>query len=98
MIMYGHIVYLNAALIVFAVAAPCQQARRDPIQPGTPARSANSNAIEPEPKGIFRMLQNFGTAPSVNEFEPLTSAEKFRLRRKMLSALALTQEQLCLLV
>jgi hypothetical protein len=77
MTMYRHIVYLNAALIVFAVAAPCQQARRDPIRPGTPASSANSSVIEPEPKGIFRMLQNYGIAPRVNEFEPMTSAAKF---------------------
>jgi hypothetical protein len=73
--MYRHIVYLNAALIVFAVAAPCQQARRDL---GTPASSANSSVIGPEPKGIFRILQNYGIAPSVNEFEPMTSAAKFR--------------------
>jgi hypothetical protein len=82
MTMYRHIVYLNAALIVFAVAAPCQQARRDPIQPGTPASSANSSVIEPEPKGIFRMLQNYGIALSMNEFEPMTSAAKFRRASK----------------
>ena len=81
--MYQRIVYLNAALLVFALAAPCQQASSgDSIQPGTPASSANTSVIEPEAKGIFRMLQNYGTAPSVNEFEPLTSAEKFRLASK----------------
>src|SRR5689334_1111179 len=82
MTMCRHIVYVNAGLIVFAVPAPCQQARRDLIQPGTPASSANTSVIEPEPKGIFRMIQNYGTAPSVNDLEPLTSAEKFMLASK----------------
>ena len=80
--MHRHLVYVNAALIVSAVAAPCQQARRDPIQPGMPASSATSSVIQPEPKGIFRMLQNYGTAPSVNEFEPLASGDKLRLASK----------------
>jgi hypothetical protein len=79
---YRHVVYVNAALIIFAAAAPCQQARRDPIRPGTPASSANGSVIEPEPKGIFRMLQNYGIAPSLNEFEPMTSAAKFRRASK----------------
>jgi hypothetical protein len=76
---HRHVLYLNTALIVFAVAAPCQQARPgDPIQPGTSA----SSVIEPKPKGVFRMLENYGSAPTMNEFEPLTSAEKLTLASK----------------
>ena len=80
---HQHVLYLNTAVGVFAVMAPCQQARPDdPLNPGTPASNSISSVIEPEPKGVFRMLRKYGSAPSTNEFEPLTSADKFRLASK----------------
>jgi hypothetical protein len=71
--------YVSAALVVFACATPCQQGLPgDRIQPGTPASSDNSVA-QPEGKRIFGIIPNYRTAPSIDDFEPLTSREKFRI-------------------
>jgi hypothetical protein len=71
--------YVSAALVVFAFAAPCQQALLpgDRIQRDTPASSANT-AVEPESKRIFGIVPNYRTPPSIDDFEPLTAREKFR--------------------
>jgi hypothetical protein len=77
--MLQNIPYASAALVVFAFAAPCQQALPgDPIQPGTLASSANS-APQPESKRIFGIIPNYRTAPTIDDFERLTSREKFKL-------------------
>lgn len=77
--MLQKISYVSAVLVVFAFAAQCQQVLPgDRIQPGTPASSDNS-AAQPESKRIFGIIPNYRTSPSIDDFEPLTSREKFRI-------------------
>jgi hypothetical protein len=71
---------VGAALIVFACAAPCQQALPDqPPSPGTLASNDNSSVAQPESKRIFGIVPNYRTSPSLSNFEPLTSGQKFKI-------------------
>ena len=72
--------FAGVALLVFACAAPSQQALPDqPRQPGTLATSENSGVLQPETKRIFGIVPNYRTSPSLSNFEPLTPSEKFRI-------------------
>jgi hypothetical protein len=51
----------------------------DPIQPGTPASSANKSSTQPESKRIFWIIPNYRTSPSLKDFKPLTRGEKFKI-------------------
>ena len=69
-----------AALIVFACASQSQQALSpDPIQPGTTASSQNNGAVQSESKRIFGIVPNYRTSPTLENFEPLTPGEKFKI-------------------
>jgi hypothetical protein len=71
---------IGTALFVFACIAPSQQAFPDqPPQPGTLASTENSSAAQPESKRIFGIIPNYRTSPSLEDSEPLTSGEKFKL-------------------
>jgi hypothetical protein len=70
---------VGAALLAFACASPSQQVPGDPIQPGTLASSENKSPTQPESKRIFGIVPNFRTSPSLHEYEPLTSGQKFKI-------------------
>jgi hypothetical protein len=56
----------------------CQQ-RGTPPQPGIIAPRDNTNPPEPENKRIFGIVPNYKTSPSLRDFEPLTSRDKFKI-------------------
>ena len=51
-----------------------QQTADPPVQPGTIAKS---NQSEPENKRILGVIPNYRTSPSLTEYHPLTPGEKF---------------------
>jgi hypothetical protein len=55
------------------VAYPQQPA---PVQPGTLAKSDQS---EPEPKRILGIIPNYRTSPSLTNYEPILTKEKFAI-------------------
>jgi hypothetical protein len=79
-IVFDRMCCIGAALVVFACAAPCQQILPDqPRQPGVLASSDNSSVVHPESKRIFGIVPNYRTSPSLIDFEPMTSGEKFKI-------------------
>jgi hypothetical protein len=71
---------VGVAFIVFACALPSQQVSPDAaVQPGMPANGGNSSLVQPQGKRILGIIPNYRTSPSLNEFEPLTSGQKFKV-------------------
>jgi hypothetical protein len=65
-------------LIVFAGASAAQQSSTASLlQPG--AVAPGGETPEPESKRIFGIVPNYRTAPSLDNFEPLTPREKFKI-------------------
>ena len=58
------------ALVIFAFVSPCQQ-----FSPS----SENNNAVPSESKRILGIIPNYRTSPSLQNYEPLTTREKFRI-------------------
>src|SRR3981189_1680339 len=53
----------------------CQQPRPDPpVQPGTLAKS---NPADQEDKRILGIVPNYRTSPSLTEYKPISTREKF---------------------
>jgi hypothetical protein len=72
--------FVGVGLILFASSSPCQQASPgNPVQPGTPASSKNKDSKQRESKRIFFIIPNYRTSPSLTNYEPLTSGQKFKL-------------------
>jgi hypothetical protein len=68
------------ALALFASASPCQQTSSgDPTQPGVAQGSQNKDAPPRESKRILGVIPNFRTSPSLKNYEPLTTREKFKM-------------------
>jgi len=79
-IVFDRVCCIGAALVAFACATPCAQAFSDqPPQPGTLASSEISSVVQPESKRIFGIVPNYRTSPSLSNFEPLTTGEKFKI-------------------
>jgi len=70
---------VGVALLAFACSSPSQQAPADHIQPGTLASSEDQSPKQPESKRIFGIVPNFRTSPSLQNYEPLKSKEKFKI-------------------
>jgi hypothetical protein len=73
---------LCAALAFAALAcvAPCQEiSRTEPAQPDPHMKSESSDASEHESSHILGIIPNYRTFPSLNNYEPLTSREKFKI-------------------
>ncbi len=71
--------YFVVALALFASVAPCQQAAViDPTQPAVPQPSENNDQPR-ESKRILGIIPNYRTSPSLQNYEPLTTGEKFKL-------------------
>ena len=60
---------VGVAAVLTACIASCQQTSNDPSQ-------------EKESKRILWVVPNYRTSPSLTNFEPLTTAEKFKLARE----------------
>jgi hypothetical protein len=52
---------------------------QQPPQPGTLNRAAGQNPPEPQIKRIFGIIPNYRTFPSLINYEPLTTREKFKI-------------------
>jgi hypothetical protein len=70
----------GAAFILFTSLSLCQQASpSDPTQPSFTPETDRGNASSPESKRILGVIPNYRTSPSLQNFEPLTTREKFKL-------------------
>ena len=78
--MFHRIACASVALLVFACASPSQQILPDnPVKPGTLTSTEDQSSSEPVSKRIFGIVPNFRTSPTLDNFKPLTSNEKFRI-------------------
>jgi hypothetical protein len=65
---------------LFASVSPCQQtAPGDVTQPGVAQKVENDNPPQPERRRIFGIIPNYRTSPSLKNYEPITSREKFKM-------------------
>ena len=78
--MLYRISFAGVALLIFASLAPCQQISLvDPSQPGVPQTVENHDTSPQESKRIFGIIPNYRTAPTLQNYEPLTPGEKFKI-------------------
>jgi hypothetical protein len=70
--------FVGVALVLFAHVSPCQQASPgDPAQPGV--AQGTEDASSHESKRILFIIPNFKTSPTLQNYEPLSTREKFKL-------------------
>ena len=78
--MLYRISFAGAALAVFASVSPCQQGSPEESSPaGVGQTSSSRNASPIESKRIFGIVPNYRTSPSLQNYEPLTTSEKFKI-------------------
>jgi hypothetical protein len=66
--------------VLFASASECQQALpADPAQPDVVEKTENINSLQPESRRLFGIIPNNRSSPSLQNYRPLTSGEKFKL-------------------
>ena len=74
---------LFSAIILLPAFCYCQQApAQKPPTPGTADIAnlpAGNNPPEQEPKRIFGIIPNYRTFPSLRDYKPLTTAQKFKI-------------------
>jgi hypothetical protein len=76
---FHRILFAGLGLVLLASVSPCQQTCPvDSDQPGTQS-SKNSNPPQGESKRILGIIPNYRTSPSLQNYEPLTSREKFKI-------------------
>jgi hypothetical protein len=84
-ILFGGLVFT-----LLGSVAPCQQTSAgDPAQPGVAQRSGSTGPLQPGPlqsdppqaesKRILGIIPNYRTFPSLQNYEPLTGREKFKI-------------------
>ncbi len=79
--MLKHIVKLIAASTLCVCSALCQDIV-SPESADSPASTEQHNAVQPESKRVLWIIPNHRTAPSLSDFRPLTTAEKFTIATK----------------
>jgi hypothetical protein len=68
------------AFILFARVCACQQTLlNDPTQPGVTPGTEDNNPSPHESKRLLWIIPNFRTSPTLDNYEPLTTSEKFKL-------------------
>ena len=68
------------AFILFADVSACQQTLlNDPTQPGVAQGTADNNPSPHESKRLLWVIPNYRTSPTLENYEPLTTSEKFKL-------------------
>ena len=78
--MFYRILCVTLSLGLVAPVCPCQDnSVRDRIQPGVLQTSENNNLEPAESKRIFGIIPNYRTLPSLQNYKPLTSGEKFKI-------------------
>jgi hypothetical protein len=76
----NRISFAGVASILFASMSPCQQAPLStPTQPGAAQGTEDNNQSPPENKRILWVIPNYRTSPSLDNYEPLSTSEKFKL-------------------
>lgn len=78
--MFYRISRAGAAFVLLTSMLLCQQAApSDPTQAGTAHESEPNNLSYPESKRILGVIPNYRTSPSLQDYEPLTTREKFKV-------------------
>jgi hypothetical protein len=76
---FHRILFAGLGFLLFASDSPGQQtSTSDPSQPGI-VRSTANNPPQAESKRILGIIPNYRTSPSLQNYEPLTSREKFKI-------------------
>jgi hypothetical protein len=74
------ILYAGIAFSLFTGVSPCQQFTPDgPPETAVTPGSESSNSRPNESKRILGIIPNYRTSPTLDNYEPLTSGEKFKL-------------------
>jgi hypothetical protein len=68
-----------AALVAFASLSPCQQSSASNSTGQDVSSSYDNNNPPAESKRILGLIPNFKTSPTLQNYEPLTTREKFKL-------------------
>jgi hypothetical protein len=75
--------FVGLALALCASLSPCQQpSTGDPSQPGVAQSKESPPQTDPpqgESKRILGIIPNYRTSPSLQNYEPLSSGEKFKI-------------------
>jgi hypothetical protein len=78
--MLYRISFAGIAFALFASVSPCQQTSLvDPTEPGVAQTPENHDAPPPESKRILGIIPNYRTSPSLQNYEHLTSGERFKI-------------------
>jgi hypothetical protein len=78
--MFYRISFAGLAFALFASVSPCQQTSLvDPTRPGVAQTGENHDQTPPETKRILGIIPKFRTSPSLQNYKPLTSGEKFKV-------------------
>src|SRR5882762_6625396 len=65
---------------LFSSVSSCQQTSPgDLTQPGVAQSAENDNSPQPEGRRIFGIFPNYRTSPSLQNYQPMTSREKFNM-------------------
>jgi hypothetical protein len=77
---FHRILSAGVACALFPLVCPCQQASPvDPAQADVAQQSDPNSPLPSESKRILFIIPNYRTSPSLKDYEPLTSGEKFRI-------------------
>ena len=72
--------YAALAFAALACVAPCQEISRiEPAQADPHTKPESSDSSEHESRHILGIIPNYRTFPSLDNYEPLTSREKFKI-------------------
>ena len=70
----------GVALILLADVSLCQQTSpSDPLQPSVAQGNGDNNPPPQESKRIFWIIPNYRTSPTLQNYEPLSTGQKFKL-------------------
>ena len=76
----ARLLYTALACATLTSIAPCQEIPGiDPAQPGSPVDAGRSGASENESRHILGLIPNYRTSPSLQNYKPLTTGEKFKI-------------------
>jgi hypothetical protein len=77
---YSSLLFASLGLALFASLSPCQPiSASDPVQPGTVQSNDNNAPTPSESKRILGIIPNYRTSPSLQNYEPLTAGQKFKI-------------------
>ena len=72
--------FAGVAIVLFTYVSPCQPTSPgDPTQPAVAPGTEDNNPPAHESKRILFIIPNFKTSPTLQNYAPLTTSEKFKL-------------------